>query len=794
MPIPTEEMQHKVFISHSSKDGDLAKAICHYLEADGIRCWIAPRDIDGSDWASCIMRGIHQCDVFVVIVSMHSISSPEVIKEVTEATRTCQYILPFKTDEEDLTDRLRYHLAPCHWLDAVTPPIKKHIEELKCRIHNLSQEDIVYRNSNCQRLVGVSLSPTPCFLGRDEELEQLHAMLEDERVVFLQGMGGIGKTEIAKAYAKKYEDCYDTVLLANYHGSILDMILGDDLVIENYKINMAYGEDAQTSEALFERKLQTLKKLATHKTLLIVDNFDVEEDPWLEELVNGPYRLLFTTRIERFDYACFSVGPIRDFSQVRQLFSKNYGRPLPPKDVPVLDKILTTVGCHTITVELIAKQMRASFLSPEKMLSLLQDRGINTGLREKVRHGTLGNSAFCFIKELFRISALSEEEQYVMKCMCMVPFSGIHVERMGRCLKLDCFDVLNTLISQSWLMLDEDTYCLKMHPIICDVVKDQLHPDQDSCQQYIYGIWEDFGDAWFMPLEERQEKWPCVAHILRYYGEPTAALWRQYADFVNIAWICGQFEQSVAAAKNFYAFTCKTFGDAGFKPCFAARNIANAYFNAGDAASAEPYYFQALEHMLKNPGEDYIELGTVYQKVGRCAYSKGDFDRSKAYLSASLEAYEKAKEHPATKDRIKVSTPGDTYVDFERLYMAMKEYERALEYCRKSYDVFYAWKNCEITSSAYSLSDMGICCSGLGKYAEADSYLQRALALNRSFNGECSMVTMRTREAIADNLHKQGATEQAREAYTLLELDAEKFFGEGCPFATRMREKRAALT
>ena len=43
------DMNHNVFISHSSHDKEIANAICHYLEDGGIRCWIAPRDIDQPD-------------------------------------------------------------------------------------------------------------------------------------------------------------------------------------------------------------------------------------------------------------------------------------------------------------------------------------------------------------------------------------------------------------------------------------------------------------------------------------------------------------------------------------------------------------------------------------------------------------------------------------------------------------------------------------------------------------------------------------------------------------------------
>jgi hypothetical protein len=46
-----DSMEHLIFISHSSKDAPLAQLICHRLEEAGIRCWIAPRDIQHGDWA-----------------------------------------------------------------------------------------------------------------------------------------------------------------------------------------------------------------------------------------------------------------------------------------------------------------------------------------------------------------------------------------------------------------------------------------------------------------------------------------------------------------------------------------------------------------------------------------------------------------------------------------------------------------------------------------------------------------------------------------------------------------------
>ena len=77
--------------------------------------------------------------------------------------------------------------------------------------------------------------PKPCrhFIGRDKELEELYTMLEENRHVFLCGIAGIGKSELAKAYAKRYIKQYTNILYVEYtgnlHQDITDMDFIDDL-------------------------------------------------------------------------------------------------------------------------------------------------------------------------------------------------------------------------------------------------------------------------------------------------------------------------------------------------------------------------------------------------------------------------------------------------------------------------------------------------------------------------------------------------------------------------------------
>lgn len=124
-------MANDVFISHSSKDKVMADAICAGLEARGIRCWIAPRDVlPGVEWTKSIVEAISDCKVFLLIFSENSNQSAQAIKEVDCAVNHEKTIIPFRIEDIRPSGSMEYYLASLHWMDAITPPIENHIIEL----------------------------------------------------------------------------------------------------------------------------------------------------------------------------------------------------------------------------------------------------------------------------------------------------------------------------------------------------------------------------------------------------------------------------------------------------------------------------------------------------------------------------------------------------------------------------------------------------------------------------------------------------------------------------------------
>ena len=79
-------MAHDVFISHASQDKAAADATCAALEAPGISCWLASRDIvPSADWGASIVKAIAGAKVFLLIFSASANASPHVTREVERA-------------------------------------------------------------------------------------------------------------------------------------------------------------------------------------------------------------------------------------------------------------------------------------------------------------------------------------------------------------------------------------------------------------------------------------------------------------------------------------------------------------------------------------------------------------------------------------------------------------------------------------------------------------------------------------------------------------------------------------
>lgn len=327
--------------------------------------------------------------------------------------------------------------------------------------------------------------PKPCryFCGREKEIEQLHELLVKERKVFLHGIAGIGKSELMKAYAKKYKKDYLNILYIAYSGNlkqdIIDLDFADDL-----------QEDSE--EERFRKHNRFMRSLK-EDTLLIIDNFNVtaEKDTLLPIVMKYRCRVVFTTR-SRFDnYVCMQLEEITEKEILLQLMSCYYS--YAKKYHSVLLQIIDVVHSHTLAVELAARLLEKGILEPSELLIKLKEEKAALHADDKIGITKDGKSVkdtyYGHIHILFSLYQLSEQEQNMMCSMTMIPFTGISTRLFAKWLKLSNLNIVNDLIETGFIV-PKPGQSISLHPMIQEIAVADIKPSIKKCQTLCQSLQE----------------------------------------------------------------------------------------------------------------------------------------------------------------------------------------------------------------------------------------------------------------------------------------------------------------
>lgn len=317
--------------------------------------------------------------------------------------------------------------------------------------------------------------PKACahFCGRNQELSTLHELISEKRIIFLQGIAGIGKSELAKAYARAYRKDYTNILYLTYSGDLRQDIIDLDFVDD-------LPED--TEEDRFRKHNRFLRSLK-EDTLLIIDNFNTTagKDAFFSVLLKYRCRILFTTR-SRFDnYASFNLGEISDPDALLSLMGYFYSDA--KRKQSILKQIIQTVHSHTLAVELSARLLETGILEPQELLARLQVEKSALGATDTIDIVKDGQSRkatyYEHIHTLFSLYRLSKEELNIMRGLIFVPVSGVSGRLYANWMKLSDMNRINDLIEKGFVQTQSGRQ-ISLHPMIQEVAIDETRPSVNN--------------------------------------------------------------------------------------------------------------------------------------------------------------------------------------------------------------------------------------------------------------------------------------------------------------------------
>lgn len=331
-----------------------------------------------------------------------------------------------------------------------------------------------------------------CFVGRNKEIEELDNILTNNQLVFISGIGGIGKTELIKQYAKKYRKKYDTILFSVFEKNI-EMLVCDEIMI-----NKIDKDKNESDDDYFNRKIKIIKQVATSNDLIIIDNFDVDTDDKLEILFSCPCKFIITTRMDfrDYNYEQINVGKIDDLNDILNLFYTYNDIEYSDDENIFIKNLIEFVDHHTMTVELIAKYLRNSSELPSDLYKrFLEKEGVtNTdeiNIKQRKDRRLRSDSVNSHLKTLFDVSQFDDIEKEVISSLSL--FAGIRINKfrfINTC-KIENIDKkLDLLIRNGWIEYNNISDKISLHQVIQDLIYMTLNPDATKCPSIVKGILE----------------------------------------------------------------------------------------------------------------------------------------------------------------------------------------------------------------------------------------------------------------------------------------------------------------
>ena len=320
------------------------------------------------------------------------------------------------------------------------------------------------------------------FIGRNDEIKKCGRLLASESVVFINGIAGIGKSELAKYYASRNKKKYINIIYLFYSGSLRKDIAA-----------MEFSDDTSDmdEDALFDSHYQLLHSLH-QDSLVILDNFNVlpKEDAFFKEFVKNDFELLVTTRCEVKQYASIKIKEIASEKDLLQLFASHC--PYSDDDTETVKQIIREVHSHTLTVVLSALSLAAGGLEPDELLHELKLCGLNITDSEDVelyKDGDYHDGLMIeHLRILMQISRLNASQSDILKDLSILPISGVYKNYFRNWLQLVSLHDINYLARYGFITDDIENKKISLHPLIQEIIYEELKPCISNCQTLVNSL------------------------------------------------------------------------------------------------------------------------------------------------------------------------------------------------------------------------------------------------------------------------------------------------------------------
>ncbi|WP_128694098.1 FxSxx-COOH system tetratricopeptide repeat protein [Methanoculleus taiwanensis] len=632
----------------------------------------------------------------------------------------------------------------------------------------------------------------PNFTGREDLLQDLRQTLTNSRnaalIQTINGLGGVGKTQLAIEYAYRHLEDYDIIwwLRSEDPATIADDYarLAEHLYLP--------VEDVNNIPEIIEAVQIFLARCAGW--LLIFDN---APDPdairqFLPATTTG--HVLITSRHQ--DWQCATEFPIDTFERPESLefIQKRTGQ----DDESAADELARELGDLPLALEQAGAFIKETGMPIQDYLEAYRKKKLALLERRKAFDyaatvATTWGISFQKIQEQPDVGQVASD--LLNLCAFFAPDDiPLNViiqgsEYLPPDLSQACQDkwlLYETIgVIREYSLIEKQDDFLSIHRLVQEVIRSRL--DRDEQRQWA-GAAVQILDAAFPDDCENPQTWPecslLLPHVLSVAGhaEDLNPTQMELGRLLNQA---GTYLRERAEPKEALRITKRalivhenTCGTDHPEVARTVNNLGSILYDLGDRQGAKKHFEQALIVHENTYGTDHPEVAQVVNNLGGVLYDLGDLQGAKEHFERALKIYEKVygTEHPEVA-RV-VNNLGGVLRDLGDRQGAKEHFERALSIDEKVYGT-------EHPGFARVVNNLGTVLYDLGDRQGAKERFERTLKIYENTYGtehpEAAKILNNLGGVLRDLGDRQGAKEHYERA---LSID-EKVYGTEHPEVAR---------
>lgn len=528
---------------------------------------------------------------------------------------------------------------------------------------------------------------TECFVGRLGIVSNVQDNLLRGTSCYLHGIGGIGKTEIAKIILK-------SILQIPPSESDITHIMWVDYTENDFALSLvhAFYMDTQIEniEQAFQEAVSCMNQYGQH-LLLIVDNVENSEDKQLLGITGFlNCRIVITSRCEGFaKLQKIPVTPL-EMPECMELFYYYYHG---QHDDIMLQRIIELADHHTVTIELLSKIADTEEVLLHEFYESLVRCGFHisseevTAAHEKMH---AEGRVIVQLQKLFHVYGFQPDETRLLTQTSAIPSIPFTFDQAKRWFSLSNRTTLNRMSKRGWLKKEglyangRNRYRYVMHSVIASAVRAQFQENlYNTCQQFIREITVDMQKSWDKNDEVKK-------------------------DLIQFSW----------SLHDIFRDRFESEDDGDFLWA-----LAEIYRDIGYYERALPLLDSLLRLYAALYGDGCIQLGSVWNSKGMIAYELSHFDdaltayqTSRDILAGQLDA-----DSPSATARVELAkldlNIGKTYLK--------TDYTQAKSYFDRTYTTFRdeLGNDNDLTLNAYG--SIAMLLAHAGRFEEAEKiYLE----------------------------------------------------------------------